>query len=94
MQQRQKAQDEAESEDDAIEDRFTMVGGAGMPGRHPLLGGGGSSDSEMASSSSSGDSFSEEEDEGEQKLRGTVSFFLFLLYQWLRLWRARFWGWL
>ncbi|CBJ33561.1 conserved unknown protein [Ectocarpus siliculosus] len=59
---RQKTEDEAESEDDAIEDRFTKVGGInkGTSGRDgsPLAG----RDSEAGSSSSDG-GFSEEEGE-------------------------------
>ncbi|CAM9350528.1 unnamed protein product [Ectocarpus fasciculatus] len=55
---RQKTEDEAESEDDAIEDRFTKVGGVTSRRSRPLAG----SDSEAGSSSSDG-GFSEEEGE-------------------------------
>lgn len=60
--QRQKTEDEAESEDDAIEDRFTKVGGinkgTSSSRSRPLAG----RDSEAGSSSSDG-GFTEEEGE-------------------------------
>lgn len=59
--QRQKTEDEAESEDDAIEDRFTKVNGKGTARRRPLPG----SDSDAASSSSDGGFSEEEEKAGE-----------------------------
>lgn len=62
--QRQKTEDEAESEDDAIEDRFTKVKGGGAAGRHSRRGRG-ASDS-VEDSSSSDDDFSEGGGEGDQ----------------------------
>ncbi len=67
--QRQKTRDEADSEDEAIEDRFTAVKTGGK--RRPLPGGG-SDDSDAAPPSSSDGGFSEEEEGGASDSDGPV----------------------
>lgn len=61
-QQRQKTEDEAESEDDAIEDRFTKVGGGGSVSASKRRRGVVEDSGESDYSSSNDDAFSEEDD--------------------------------